>query len=170
MYGRYTTFCVTTILLQQQKANAEISNLAKMASVAKVGEDEEAAETQQHSFTEADVSQLHEKVRELARLHTSALVRVPLLRKRYLLPGELDSELQEMSDLQERGNRLQGALKELQEYVETLFTEDEVSQMDEKIRDLAQQVVPEEFREGWLGELDSKLRQISGLQERGNYL
>eukprot|EP00964_Phaeocystis_antarctica_P099033 scaffold64945_cov55-Phaeocystis_antarctica.AAC.2 len=34
--------------------------------------------------------------------------------------GKLDSELQEMSDLQERGNHLQGALKELQEKVEDL--------------------------------------------------
>ena len=38
-----------------------------MATVARAGEDEEAAETQQHSFTEDEVSQMHEKVRELAQ-------------------------------------------------------------------------------------------------------
>ena len=38
-----------------------------MASAAKVGEGEDAVETQQHSFTEEELSQMHEKVRELAR-------------------------------------------------------------------------------------------------------
>ena len=85
-----------------------------MASVARVEENEEAAETQQHSFTEADVSQLHEKVRELAQQHFTDKDEL----ERWL--GKLDSKLQEMSDLQERGNHLQGVLKQLQEEVEDL--------------------------------------------------
>ena len=79
-----------------------------MAPGAKVGEDEEAAETQQHSFTEEDVSQMHEKVRELAQQCFTEEDKLA-----HAL-GELDSELQEISGLQERGNHLQGALKELQ--------------------------------------------------------
>eukprot|EP00964_Phaeocystis_antarctica_P068073 scaffold41228_cov50-Phaeocystis_antarctica.AAC.2 len=69
----------------------------------------EAVETQQQPFTEADVAQLHEKVRELAQqTYTDEEELEDWL-------GELDSELQEISGLQERGDRLQRALKELQE-------------------------------------------------------
>ena len=140
-----------------------------MASVAKEGEDEEAAETQQHSFTEEDVSQMREKLRELAQpwltdedqreyqpkvkvyhcgsghaLEVISACRgggscdvcqrrvsvgedigvcAPCNRKWWACTecrgskleiwlGKLDSELQEISGLQERGNRLQQALKE----------------------------------------------------------
>ena len=79
-----------------------------MATVARAGEGEEAAETQQHSFTEEDVSQMHEKVRELAQQCFTEEDKLA-----HAL-GELDSELQEISGLQERGKHLQGALKELQ--------------------------------------------------------
>eukprot|EP00964_Phaeocystis_antarctica_P027733 scaffold15648_cov54-Phaeocystis_antarctica.AAC.1 len=83
-----------------------------MAPGAKVGEDEEAAATQPHSFTEEDVSKMDEQVRELAQQrYTDKEELAGWL-------GKLDSELQEISGLQERGNRLQGALKELQEEVE----------------------------------------------------
>ena len=80
-----------------------------MAPGAKAGEGEEAAETQQHSFTETDVSQMHEKVRELAQHY------FPDTDVREHALGELDSELQEISGLQERGDHLQGALEELQQ-------------------------------------------------------
>ena len=54
------------------------------------------------------MSQMHAQVRELARQYFTdqgALAHAL---------GELDSELQESSGLQERGNHLQGALRELQ--------------------------------------------------------
>ena len=56
----------------------------------------EAAETQQHSFTEEDVSQMHEAVRELAQ---------QVLPKEELEGelGKLDSTLQEISDLHRSG-------------------------------------------------------------------
>ena len=61
------------------------------------------------------------------------------------------------------------------------FTEDEVSQMHEKVRALAQQWYTdkkdeedsedeEDELEGWLGKLDSELQKISDLQERGSHL
>ena len=68
----------------------------------------EAVETQEQPFTEEDASQMHEKVRELAQQHYTDKEEL----ERWL--GKLDSELQEISGLQERGNHLQGALEELQ--------------------------------------------------------
>ena len=84
-----------------------------MAPVASLGE--EAAEAQQLRFAEEDVSQMNEKVRELAQqlMHTDKEELESWL-------GRLDSRLQEISDLQERGNLLQGALKELEGWVEDL--------------------------------------------------
>ena len=76
---------------------SDVLNLDKnMAPIARVGEDEEAAETQQHSFTEEDVSQMHEAVRELAQ---------QVLPKEELEGelGKLDSTLQEISDLHRSG-------------------------------------------------------------------
>ena len=50
------------------------------------------------------------------------------------------------------------------------FTEGDVSQMHEKVRELAQQVIPKERLAWWLGELDSELQKMSALQERGIHL
>eukprot|EP00964_Phaeocystis_antarctica_P046335 scaffold26758_cov64-Phaeocystis_antarctica.AAC.2 len=74
----------------------------------------EAAETQEQPFTEADVSQMDGKVRELAQQQYTDKDEL----EGWL--GKLDSELQESSGLQERGNRLQQALKKLEEEVEDL--------------------------------------------------
>jgi hypothetical protein len=95
-----------------------------MAPVASVGE--EAEEAQQLRFAEEDVSQMHEKVRELARqcqglaqgLGSSEHITDKEELESWL--GELNSRLQGISDLQERGDLLQGALKELEEEVEDL--------------------------------------------------
>ena len=83
-----------------------------MAPVASVGE--EAEEAQQLRFAEEDVSQMKEKVRELAQQRYTDEDEL----ESWL--GRLDSRLQEISDLQERGNLLQGALKELEGWVEDL--------------------------------------------------
>ena len=72
----------------------------------------DAVETQEQPSTEADVSQMHEKVRALAQQWFTDKDEL----EGWL--GRLDSELQEISDLQERGNHLQGALKKLQEEVD----------------------------------------------------
>ena len=66
----------------------------------------EDGETQQQPFTEDEVSQMHEKVRELAQQR--------LTDKDELTgwSGKLNSELQEISDLQEQGSRLRKALKQ----------------------------------------------------------
>ena len=131
-----------------------------MASAAKVGEGEDAVETQQHSFTEEELSQMHEKVRELARQYFTDKEELESVL------GRLDSGLQTTSGLQERGSHLQGALKELQEGVEKA-----VSQLHEKVRELAQQwYTDKEELAGWSGKLDSELQEMSGLQERGNRL
>ena len=99
----------------------------------------EAVGTQQQPFTEPVVSQMHEQVRELAQQrYTDEEELERWLGKldselqatsgKWPTPpqhftdkdelegwlGKLDSELQEISGLQERGNHLQGALKELQ--------------------------------------------------------
>ena len=66
-------------------------------------------ETQEQPFTEEDASQMHEKVRELAQQCFTEEDKLA-----HAL-GELDSELQEISGLQERGDHLQGALEELQQ-------------------------------------------------------
>ena len=76
-----------------------------MAPVASLGE--EAAEAQQLRFAEEDVSQMNEKVRELAQQRYTDKEKL----QSWL--GRLDSRLQGISDLQERGNLLQGVLEDL---------------------------------------------------------
>eukprot|EP00964_Phaeocystis_antarctica_P038808 scaffold22207_cov56-Phaeocystis_antarctica.AAC.1 len=87
----------------------------------------EAVETQEQLFTEADVSHMHEQVRALAQqwfadkkdeVDSEDSEDEEDELESWL--GKLDSELQEISDLQERGNHLQRALKKLQEEVEDL--------------------------------------------------
>eukprot|EP00964_Phaeocystis_antarctica_P071051 scaffold43301_cov57-Phaeocystis_antarctica.AAC.5 len=81
--------------------------------------------TQEQPFTEEDVWQLKRKVRALAQqwfadkkdeVDSEDSEDEEDELEGWL--GRLDSELQEMSDLQERGSHLQGALKKLQEEVE----------------------------------------------------
>ena len=60
------------------------------------------------------MSQMHEKYREIAQQHYTDKDELEFVL------GHIDSKLQEMSCLQERGNYLQGALKGLQEEVEDL--------------------------------------------------